>query len=196
MKKEKMTENIHKTDKHKIEKSAVVNFTIEVLDFLLGIPESILLGFDRKEFYRQLGGMPTEKVLTTANICKLFHRFKKCGYIDVVQENGGESVLFTDKAKLAIIDKLAGRISSDSHLRFVSFDIPERMRTNRDKFRRAIKRLGFVQIQKSLWVCDKNVGDLVQMAAEEYRIDEYVVYIAANETNINSTIEGMINDPS
>jgi len=179
-------------NKHKLSKTRIVNFTIEALDFLLGIPESFILGFDRKEFYRIMNGMPTEKVLTTSNICKLFNQFKKSGYVEIVQESGSESIVFTNKARLAVIDKLADRIKSDSRLRFISFDIPERLSTNRDKFRRTIKRLGFVQIQKSLWVCDKNIGDLVQMAAEEYKVDQYVVYIAANETNINSTIEQMI----
>lgn len=185
-----------KNYKQELGKSDVINFTIEVLDFLLGIPESFMLGFDRKEFYRIMNGMPTERVLTTANICKLFNQFKKSGYIDVVDKKDGESVVFTQKARLAVIDKLADRIESDNQLRFISFDIPERLRVDRDKFRRAIKRIGFIQIQKSLWVCNKNVGDLVQMAAEEYEVDQYVVYIAANETNINSTIEEMINNRS
>ena len=46
-------------------KQKLRNFTFEVIDLFLGIPESIVYSFDRKEFYRALQGMPSDNVLGT-----------------------------------------------------------------------------------------------------------------------------------
>jgi len=169
-------------------KRKVKNFTLDVIDLFLGIPESLVMAFDRKEFYRFLSGNQTEHMLTCDNIAKLISNLKKSGYIQVEKRDGRESIKFTDKARLAIVDRIASRSAVDSKHHFVSFDIPEKMRPNRDKFRRTIKRLGFRQIQKSLWVCKKEVGDLVELAAREYGVDEYVVYIVSGNTNIDKAI--------
>ncbi len=173
-------------------KQKIGNLTIEILDFVLGIPEAIASGFDRKGFYRIMQGMPAEKSLTVSNICKIFHSFKKSGYIEIVSANQNESIRFTNKARLAIIDKLAERHKADNKYCLISFDIPEKFRSSRDKFRRVIKRMGFCQIQKSLWVCDRSVGELVELAAKEYRVSDYVVYIISERTNIDQTIPQLL----
>jgi uncharacterized UPF0160 family protein len=89
-------------------------------------------------------------------------------------------------------NEIADKIESDSHFRFVSFDIPELMRKNRDAFRRAIKKLGFKQIQKSLWVTTKEIGELVEMAAEEYSVADYIAYFVSESSNIDRHIEKMV----
>lgn len=166
----------------------IKNFTLDVIDIFLGIPESLVMAFDRKEFYRLLNGDEPEHLLTCANIAKLISNMKGSGYVQIEKKNGQESIKFTNKARLAIVDRIAKRSDADDRHHFVSFDIPEKMRPNRDKFRRTIKRIGFSQIQESLWVCRREVGDLVELAAREYGVDEYVVYIVSDNTNINNTI--------
>lgn len=170
-------------------KDKIKNFTIEVIDFLLGIPESFIYAFDRKEFYRYMSGFSTEKQLTCSNIAHLISNLKQKGYIEVVKTSNGESIQFTNKAKLAVVDRLAMRRKSDGRHYFISFDIPEDFRSNRDKFRRAVKRMGFVQIQKSLWVCDRSIGELVELAAHEYGVEKYVVYIVSEHTDIDAVIK-------
>jgi DNA-binding transcriptional regulator PaaX len=170
------------------------NFTVDVLDFLLGIPEAITMSFDRKELPRILNGFPTEKVLTMARISHFIANSKKSGYITVKKQNGKESIAFTNKAKLAIVDRIAKRTPSDMKFRFVSFDIPESLHTNRDKFRRIIKKLGFYQIQQSLWVSSRNVGAYVELAANEYQVQQYVVYLVCEHTNINDELQKKLSE--
>lgn len=172
--------------------SKVKNFTLDVIDFFLSIPESIVKGFDRKEFYRFLSGYNTDKALTCGNIAHFISNLKRSGYVKIENIDGRESIKFTNKARLAIVDKVGARSVSDNKHRFISFDIPERLRLNRDQFRRTIKRLGFRQIQKSLWVVDKNIGDMVELAALEYEVSDYVVYIVSDKTNIDNTIDNII----
>lgn len=50
----------------------------------------------------------------------------------------------------------------DKRWRFVMFDIPEKSRLFRNVFRDKLKRLGFFQFQKSIWIypydCEKEIG--------------------------------------
>jgi hypothetical protein len=173
-----------KNNKPKNAKSITIGF----LDFLLGIAEGFVISIDRKEVYRRVYGHFEQK-LTVEKIAKHFDSLRRRGYLELSQDpNGNCSVKFTNKAKLALVDKIADRLLTDQNFYFISFDIPERLRTKRNAFRRIIKRLGFKEIQKSLWVYNKNVGVYVELAAKEYNVEDYIVYFVSNNTNINSTI--------
>jgi len=164
------------------------NLTIEILDAMLGTAEGMIdIVFDKKEAYKVISGTP-ERQWSVASISKFFDSLKRRGYLETVRSSTGESVRFTSKTKLALLDRIAEHKSIDGNFCFISFDIPETMRRNRNAFRRSIKRLGFMQIQKSLWVCNKSLGDLVEIASNEYEVDEYVVYIVGGKTNIDHTI--------
>ncbi len=166
-------------------KNGIKNITIEIIDYFLCISESLISVIDRKEFYRIINGYPAEKALTYSNISKIISNLSHRGYIEVQKADHSESIIFTNKAKLAVVEKLTNKNPQDNKFRFVSFDIPESKRLNRDQFRRAIKRMGFVQIQKSLWATNINVGDFVEMAANEYKVNEYIVYMVSEVTNID-----------
>ncbi|HOX41320.1 MAG TPA: hypothetical protein PK263_03950 [bacterium] len=168
------------------------NVTIATLDFFLGIPETTISITDRKTVYRAIHGYFPEKKLTVESVCSYFNSLRKSGYIEVVKDGEGkESVCFTNKAVIKILDRISGNSRCDGRSRFISFDIPERFKSKRNLFRRAIKRMGFKQIQKSLWVCDRNIGDLVELVEREYGVSQYVVYIVAEKTDIDSTIREM-----
>ncbi|MFA6423549.1 MAG: hypothetical protein WCW17_03825 [Patescibacteria group bacterium] len=175
-------------------KEKVKNFTLEIIDLFLEIPENFINAFDRKEFYRIINGSPTPKKLTRSNISKILNNLKNNGYIQIEKTSTSESIKFTNKAKLAVIDRLAMKKISENFFCFVSFDIPEEMKINRNRFRRAIKKIGFHQIQKSLWVSNKNLGGFVDLAAEEYGVSDYVVYFISDKTNITDYINNLISE--
>ncbi|MDO8444060.1 MAG: hypothetical protein Q7S80_00970 [bacterium] len=169
-------------------KEKIKNFTVEVLDFLLNIPQALATGFDRGGMYQLMHDFPYEQELTCSKISQIFSNLKNRGYIEVRKHGGQESVIFTNKARLAIVDKIAERSKNENKHFFVSFDIPEDERQGRDQFRRIIKRLGFRQIQKSLWVANKNFGEFVELAAYEYGVENYIVYLVSENTNIDGVI--------
>jgi len=114
-----------------------------------------------------------------------FYKLKQSGYIYFE----GESIRITNKTKMKMVDKFGHQ---SNNYRLVSFDIPERLKTNRNLFRRAIKRMGFKQIQKSLWVSNRNLGNLVEIAAEEYGVSDYVAYFISNKSNIDQHIRDLL----
>lgn len=158
-----------------------------LLVFAFELGESVAGSIKRSDLYCQYKELCGDN-LTSKQIANQFYELKRRNYIEIESE-GEVSIKLTNKAKIKIIDKIIeGKVKDDKY-RFISFDIPERLHYNRDMFRRAIKRMGFRQIQQSLWVIDKNISDLVEIAAKEYGVEEYVAYIVAEKSNIDAHIE-------
>ena len=132
--------------------------------------------------------------LSNKRISNDFHELKRNGYVEDIDWQGERAVRLTNKGKIKIIEKIVEAHKSDDKIRFVSFDIPERLHRQRDLFRRTIKRIGFRQIQQSLWVTDKNVGEMVDMAASEFGISDYVAYIVSSSSNIDNLIKEKLVD--
>ncbi len=174
-------------DKNKFKKAQ--NITLDILEFILCIPTATVDGFiNQKDFYNKY-----EPSGLTYDIRKWISSLKQKGYIEVSnqpkKDTAGKSIRLTNKAKLKLLDKISAKIKPDKKLRFISFDIPEEIKYKRDRFRKSIKRLGFVQIQKSLWVIDKNVSEFVELAAKENKVDEYVAYIISEKSDIDRMIK-------
>jgi len=122
--------------------------------------------------------------ISRRQISSVIYSLKRNNYVEI---DNGDSVKFTNKAKIKMIDKLV-LDQKDHKRRLVSFDIPETKKRQRNAFRRSIKQMGFRQIQKSLWVCDRNIGDMVEMLSKEYRVEEYVAYFVVESSNIENYI--------
>jgi CRISPR-associated endonuclease Cas2 len=118
------------------------------------------------------------------DISKTIYDLKRRKYIRCE----GDSIILTDKAKMKIVDKITQEIPICKKFHFVSFDIPEGMRRNRNQFRRTLKRIGFIQVQKSLWTIKKDVGEIVEAAAREYKVENYVAYFISEKSNIDRFI--------
>lgn len=138
----------------------------------------------RTELYKYFADEFSTNKFDNNKLSKSIYQLKRSGYLAFE----GDSVKLTNKAKMKIVDKIAAKSSESKKYHLVSFDIPEIMRTQRDQFRKAIKRMGFKQIQKSLWVTTKEIGDLVEAAAEEYKVEDYVAYFVSEKSNIDKYI--------
>jgi DNA-binding transcriptional regulator PaaX len=134
----------------------------------------------------------TDYGISNRQISRVVYDLKRRNYI-VFDE--GDSVKFTDKAKIKLIDKFVSINPADRKRRLVSFDIPETKRRQRNAFRQSIKQMGFRQIQKSLWVCDRNTGDMVEVASKEFGVDEYVAYFVVESSNIDKYINRILAKP-
>lgn len=139
----------------------------------------------RDELNRKFQEETAKFKVTNRQATQMMYDLKRRNYIYYGE---GDSVVLTDKAKIKIIDKVVHQTRIDGKLRFVSFDIPESKRNDRDCFRQAIKRMGFRQIQKSLWACKYNISDFVEAAAAEYKVTDYVAYFISEKSNIDTHI--------
>lgn len=165
------------------------SITLSVLEFLLSIPTATVDGFMSKSAV--FDKYKNNKTLTY-DLRVWIENLKQRGYveeqIDSKDEGNNRSVRLTNKAKLKVLDCVVGKIAIDNQYRFVTFDIPEDMRKNRNKFREALKSMGFKKIQASLWVTNKNLGELVEMVAYEYKVEKYIAYIISEKSDIDGYI--------
>lgn len=126
---------------------------------------------------------------SNSDISKRLYNMERVGYIKHDRKN--KSIEFTNKAEIRIIDRIGKKCKADGKLRFISFDIPEQKRHIRDGFRKTIKRIGFKKVQKSLWVCNRNVSKLVETTIKEYKVNKYVTYIIAHKCDTDAFINKM-----
>ncbi len=69
----------------------------------------------------------------------------------------------------------------DKKWRIVFFDIPEKFRKSRDLFRGALKAIGFVEMQRSVFCFPHPCGKEVIKTAAYYRVADFVHYAVAEE---------------
>src|SRR3989339_49786 len=64
----------------------------------------------------------------------------------------------------------------DGKWRFIVFDVPEKFRTGRDALRWKIKKLGFYELQKSVFIFPYKCEDEINFIIEFFGIRKYVRY--------------------
>ncbi len=67
----------------------------------------------------------------------------------------------------------------DRKWRIVLFDIPNHAKSARDAFAATLKRLGFLTVQKSVFVCPYPCEEELEVVADFYGVGEYVEIIVA-----------------
>ena len=106
-------------------------------------------------------------------VAKAFERLKRNRIIILKEENGKFTVELTDKGRRKVeqikFDDMAIKIPSvwDRKWRIVIFDIPEKqLKRARNALREKLQKLGFYQLQKSVWAlphpCEKEVQFLCE----------------------------------
>lgn len=163
-----------------------IETALDLLFKLFEITSGKLSESELGEYFRNQ--LKNSKV-TNQQISKTIYDLKNRNFISF---QDGDSVVLTNKAKMRLIDQYTEETGGDGKYRLVSFDIPESHTKSRDSFRRAIKRMGFVQIQRSLWVSDKKLGDMVEAASEEYEVNEFVAYFVVDSSNIENHIKEIL----
>lgn len=173
-------------------KSTAKTITLAALEYLLETMENLAeLSLDKRAAFRHLHNFSQDS-WSKPEISSFIDSLRRRGYIYINRSDKNQSIQFTDKTKLALLDQLSFRNMLDAKNRFISFDIPELMKARRNAFRRLIKKLGFRQVQKSLWVCNRNVDELVELAAYKCGVEKYMAFIISEKSDIDGIIEKIL----
>ena len=111
-------------------------------------------------------------------VCSAFYKLKQHGYINIRQDNHQLYISLTKEGR-----KKAGRFQIDSlkikrpkkwdHLwRLVVFDIPQLKSVQRNVFRGKLKELGFIPLQKSIWICPYKCRDEISLLRDFFGLAE------------------------
>ena len=111
---------------------------------------------------------------------KVLERLKQNGYVKMdsrgcveITEKGRRQIDLAGTAKL----KLKRVIKWDKKWRIIAFDIPERRKAVRTRFRSIISDFGCAHLQKSVWICPYECEGMIALLKEEFHIRKDVFYI-------------------
>lgn len=116
------------------------------------------------------------------------YSLERSGYIKINHQK--KSIEFTTKGRIKILENSANK-SVDGKWRFLSWDIPENLSIKRHQFCRSIRRIGYKQVQRSLWVSPFCESDDVYLIIEELNIRKYVSCITAEKTDIDYDLKNL-----
>ena len=111
-------------------------------------------------------------------VYSVFHRLLKSGYIIAEKRNHDIYIRLTEKGKRAAgwlqIDALKIKRPKkwDGKYRLVIFDISQLKRIYRDALRGKLRELGFIRIQKSVWLCPFDCRDEIELLREFFGLSE------------------------
>jgi DNA-binding transcriptional regulator PaaX len=184
----KLSKRISSLNRPRLKKYGLV--TVDFLETIYYFTEQFVNAFDRKSLYQKLNSMDYGNPQIFNNLRSLIDR----GYLEPsIMVNGSSSIKLTNKGKLKILEH-STNIDIDGRWRFISFDIPETMCKQRRQFRNTIKRIGFRQVQKSLWASPFVKADQVNLAIEEFGLNGYVAYFIVEKTDIDNHLKKLFQD--
>jgi len=100
----------------------------------------------------------------------------KDGTTTFVLSKGGKEVALAYDLEKMVIQKTKW----DKKWRIVMFDIPERLKKVRDTLRYQLKKLDFIELQRSVFVIPFECKNEIEYIVEFYNIRKYVRFIEAN----------------
>ena len=112
------------------------------------------------------------------------NRMEKKGLIQFVNKYGELKISISPKGNKIIKNllledykQLKKPIKWDGKWRMVMFDIPEEKRKLRNIIRFHLKKIGFIQIQGSVWIYPFPCGEIVTLIKTNFNFNNEVIYI-------------------
>jgi len=163
------------------------NISLFLLENIVNSAEGLVLAFlDQKALWRKIRG----DGFVVERFSERINYLEKQGYIEIDDNN---SIRITNKGRIVRLEKSINCVK-DGKWRLLSFDIPEKQKIQRNKFRRSIKRIGYKQVQKSLWVCPYVKADEIDLLVDEYKIREFVAYFVVEKTDIEDYLVSLFKE--
>lgn len=167
---------------------------ITARDILLGFMDAYVLvmwsnpyGRCRKEYYEYFRWR-RQKPASRSRISSSIHYLKRKQLVEVYQTKTGKFIELTDAGKRELTKYfIQNRLELpkdrvwDGRWRVVVFDIPESNKYGREVFRDTLKRLGFVKLQKSVFVYPYECYKEVSFIRDFYGMSDDIKYMVVEK---------------
>jgi len=80
-----------------------------------------------------------------------------------------------------ICDICVQPVKWDGVWRIIAYDIPDKMKGQRDYFRKKLKEAGAYQVQKSMWTTPYECKEKIAIFAKRIGINNYVIYLTTDK---------------
>jgi len=134
----------------------------------------------------EAGRYPRRRRLSYRSINRSVDRLQRRGLVVISDRGAKRSLEITKEGRffaemlIKLPAKLTKQFRWDGKWRLIIFDIPERHKVVRDVLRAKIQELGFVQLQKSVFITPWPCKTVVEQIQKVYRADRYIRYIEAS----------------
>lgn len=133
----------------------------------------------------------TSPKIDAKKLINLYYDLKKHGYVAKKQiSKKNFKFILTKKSQIYLKTKYPrlyfNKNNWDKKIRIVIFDIQELNRVKRNQFRRILKQLGFVMLQKSVWLTPFDQFNILKKWLKENKFNEKILLIEGTKTNIKS----------
>ena len=162
-----------------IDSKKIVKKSVEILGQIAKAVDEGLYFISLEKLKRETSYLDGDSRRLSNNIYSL----ERSGYIKIDRKS--KSVGLTVKGRIKLVEHSNDNLI-DGKWRFLSWDIPEDLSIKRQHFCRSIRRVGYKQVQKSLWASPSVRSDEVYMIIDELGIRKYVSYILAEKTDIDN----------
>ena len=112
---------------------------------------------------------------------------KKRKFIQIIKRRDGKiKVKLTNKGRKRILEmsldfiEIKKQLKWDGKWRIVIFDVPIKQNSAREALRNKMKKLGFKQLQKSVWIIPWECEDEILFVAEIFEAEKYIEIIEAS----------------
>ena len=106
-------------------------------------------------------------------------------FVETLRRDGEDVVMLTENGKRRILKYAQNELSIvtphlwDRRWRMVIYDVDSKKKRLRDVFRTSLKSLGFLQLQKSVWVYPYPCEQQISFLREYYGVGNEVLYVVA-----------------
>lgn len=143
-----------------------------------GLPK-VLTPFYKKQYKRW--GHFNRRILR-ANL----KRMRKSGIIEESDNEGEIIYKITEKGKFKLFkyqleDMSLKKGNWDRKWRLVAYDIPKGKKNQAEAFRALLKKMSFMQLQKSLWITPYSCSNEIEFLKELYFLTNHVTILTVSE---------------
>ena len=156
---------------------------------LLLLSAGITLSLTRspKKYFKILKNLPKEwREINKSRLYKIVREFYNDRLVSFKEDKEGTVtvILTKDGEKKALrfkIDEIKVKkpLKWDGEWRIVIFDIPEKFKKAREALRNKLKELGFLELQKSVFIFPYECEDEINFIVEVFQIRPFVRFICA-----------------
>ena len=111
-------------------------------------------------------------------------KLNKKGFLKFINKNGELKMVLTSKGRNLVQDyflydfkQIKKPDNWDKKWRFVMFDISENKRKIRNLLRFHLKKVGFIQIQGSVWIYPYPCEEIVTIIKANFKLSDEVIYL-------------------
>lgn len=174
----------------KEEKEKIKLATKEILLYLIdgcAVIEEIFNPKSRYTFSKSFNEYWQARTIDKMNFHRKIYRLNQQKYIKTYAKNENKYLKLTQKGKNKIrrylIEEIKIRKAKkwDKKWRVVIFDIPEDKKTIRNMLSRTLKRLGFIALQKSVFIYPFECFNEINQIRSIFNAKKYIQYIIAEK---------------